>query len=273
MKRTFLFILAVSAALGMVSCAGKAESSSSALDTTTTTTTTAATSAVTTTTAAKPAAPKYKYDPEAKETVIELDDPDTEEWKNPMYDDYIDGHSFPSNSEVTVTVDISLTEDTLSKKDKSHQIAFAPCYADSWDKIGAEPQMIRGDFPNGADLLHSGLANKDYQLVKDDEGKVSEDVFRRSDPTLMAELFVKPDGFIKFSPEVWTTWKAEENHTVTFILSTDAVNRMKEEGTGLLFQCSGGFKLNKITFSCGNILTHEQYVEWQESAGADAVWG
>jgi len=270
-KKFTAAMAALTIAAALTSCSSGEDSSTKTSEAASTTTTT--TAEVTTTTTKKPAEPKVKYDPDATETVITISDPDTEDWKNAMHDDYIEGITLPANTEVTVIAEIALTEETASAADKEHQIAFAPCYSDSWEKIGAEPQMIRGDFPVGADLAHAGLANKDFQLLKDAEGNISEDVYRRSDSSVMAELFVKPDGFIKFSPEVWTTWQAGETHTVTFTLSTDAVSRMRENGSGMLFQCSGGFELRKLTFSCGNVLTHDQYLDWAESAGAGAVWG
>lgn len=246
-----------------------AEDKESEADTTTTTTTTAAT----TTPAPEPVEPSIKFDPEATETVITIDDPITDDWQNPMGEDYIDARTF-AEGELTVTVEISLTEDTVKAADKTHQIAFAPAYSDTWDKIGGKTKMISAEFPVGADLAEAeNLSDGTYTLLKDEEGELSEDVYLVSDNSKLADLYIKPDGFIKFSPEVWTTWKADETQTVTFKLSADAVKTMINRGTsGMLFQCSGGFKVNKITLSCGNILTKDQYNTWLEEGGEDGSW-
>lgn len=259
------------------SCAGSNDSTGSSeksSETVTGTTTVSETTTTPVTTAAPAPEPAFKFDPEATETVIEISSPDTREWVNPMGEDYLDARSMPDDTELTFTVELALTEETVNKADSSHQIAFAPCYSDSGEKIAAEPQMLYGDMPVGANMLHTNLSDGTYTLLKDPEtGELSEDIYRLSDKSIMADVFVKVDGFIKLSPEVWKKWKAGEAHTVSFTLTREALAQMKQGSkAGMLLQCSGGFELRRITINCGNILTHEQYIRWQETASAGEKW-
>ncbi|MBR6873561.1 MAG: hypothetical protein IKN17_08680 [Ruminococcus sp.] len=251
-----------------------------------------------------------KYDPNATETVIELEEPDTGAWANCFGADYIDYHTIPKDTDLTMTVEIKLSDTFLGMMDADilvgdEQIGFAPTSmtaADSWVHLGENLGWVTSDeYPvgvelatmeNGSDGTYKLKAKmKDGEVRTDKKGNVlwEEDVYMVDDDSKMAPLYSKPDGFIKWNDQ-WKEW-GDAHQTVTFTISKDATDFMFksiEEGLadgevdengvnsndygGLLFQCSGNFEVVKVTINHGNILLNSQYQEWA-AANPGAVWG
>ena len=247
-----------------------------------------------------------KYDPNATQTVIEVEDPDTGAWKNPMGEAYIDFHTLPRDTALTITLELKLSDTFLGMleagiTDGTEQIGVAPTSMTptlGWKHLGEEAGFITGDFPIGAELAQlDGASDGTYKLKAktDDEGnpkldkdgnvRYEEDVYQVADDSKMADLYMKPDGFIKWSDDAWKDWGSTPQ-TLTFTMSADCVNFIldqieadmasdpeKNQWGGFGFQCSGNFELYKITIDHGNILTSTQYLEWLENAEEGAVWG
>ena len=318
MKKLLATALALVTACAALAGCGDSDSSSKAAteskseDTTTTTTaadesvedtttTTEATTTTTTTEAEPEPTVEIKYDPEATETVLEIDpaDQDTGAWANAL-GVYFDANTFPADTDLTFTVEVQLTKTFVGMMDAGilvgdEQIGFAPSFAHGWAHFGETYGNITADFPVGADLLQKDdFTDGTYKLKPklNDDGTVKvskntglplveEDVYMVEDDSQLAPLYCKPDGFIKWNDQ-WKDW-GDNVQTCTFTVSKDVVNQAistikdatdpAEAYDGILLQCSGNFTINKVTIDHGNILTNTQYLEWLENAGEGAVWG
>ena len=249
------------------------------------------------------------YNPDATETVIELEEPDTGAWANCFGDGYIDYHTIPRNTDLTFTVEIKLADTFLGMMDAGilngdEQIGFAPTSMtaeDGWKHLGEELGFVKSDmYPVGVELatMENGSDGtyklkpkmKDGEIRKNKKGEVmwEEDVYLVEDDTKMAPLYSKPDGFIKWNDQ-WKEW-GDATQTVTFTITKEAIDWMfqsietsiangtaDENGVnpndygGILFQCSGNFEVKKVTIDHGNILLSTQYQEWAE-ANPDTPW-
>ena len=322
MKKLLASALAVLMAGAMLTGCGDSDSSSEKKDTTTTTKAAEAEESVeeskeeeaTTTTAAEPEPESEEepepaedvpvFDPDATESVIVVEDPDTGPWANPMGEAYIDYHTLPRDTDLTFTVQVKLSDTFLEMMEADpdgsiglikgdEQIGFAPSKANGWEHFCSKEGFLEADFPIGAKLkTMDGYTDGTYMLKqktdkdgnpktdKDGNPSFEEDVYLVEDDTKLAELYCKPDGFIKWN-DSWKEWGAEPK-TATFTITAAAVNEILDEiealpeedrWGGILFQASGNFELQQITINYGNILTSTQYATWLENADEGAVWG
>ena len=252
---------------------------------------------------------EVKYDPNATETVIELEEPDTGAWANCFGDAYIDYHTIPRDTDLTFTVEIKLADTFLGMMDAGilngdEQIGFAPTSMtaeDGWKHLGEELGFVKSDmYPVGVELaqMENGSDGtyklkpkmKNGEIRKDKNGNVmwEEDVYLVEDDSKMAPLYSKPDGFIKWNDQ-WKDW-GDATQTVTFTITKEALDWMfksietsiangtvDENGVnpndygGILFQCSGNFEVNKVTINHGNLLLSTDYQAWAE-ANPDTPW-
>ena len=323
MKKLLASALAVLMAGAMLTGCG--DSDSSAAETTTTTTTKGGDAAVEESTedsADVPAEDSKEeeggddkdvpvYDAAATESVIINEDSDTGAWANCFGGSYIDYHTLPRDTDLHFTVEVKLSDTFIGMMEADilngdEQIGLAPTSMDAvtgWKHLGEEVNYVDGDFPIGNKLKALDGYNDGTYMVKaklDDDGnpkldkdgnvKFEEDVYMVEDDTKMAPLYMKPDGFIKWSDEAWMSW-GSDTQTLEFTLTKDCVNFIldsieaaKEAGEvdengvngndygGILFQCSGNFEVNKVTIDYGNILISDDYQAWAE-ANPGAVWG
>ena len=252
-----------------------------------------------------------KYDAAATQSVLEIEEPDTGAWANCLGSDYIDYHTLPRDKDLHFTLEVKLSDTFVGMMEADilngdEQIGIAPTSQTpslGWVHLGEVDGRVDGEFPIGNKLkTMEGYTDGTYKLVPqtdkdgnvktDKEGnpKFSEDVYMADDETKLAPLYMKPDGFIKWSDEAWMSW-GNETQTLEFTLTKECVNEIldtiaadvakneldengnnKNDWGGILFQCSGNFEVNKITIDCGNILLNSDYMAWAE-ANPDATWG
>ena len=181
MKKLLASALAVLMAGAMLTGCGDSDSSSEKKDTTTTTKAAEAEESVeeskeeeaTTTTAAEPEPESEEepepaedvpvFDPDATESVIVVEDPDTGPWANPMGEAYIDYHTLPRDTDLTFTVQVKLSDTFLEMMEADpdgsiglikgdEQIGFAPSKANGWEHFCSKEGFLEADFPIGAQL-------------------------------------------------------------------------------------------------------------------------